>query len=89
MVYRVVEFQDDSTDLIAELTDDEWRAPGGPDLAEFLDLAADPRAFGPMHGDPIACAIGLAARLLKGEGRVVRWHGPGESRTGARKPSGS
>ena len=43
-----------------------------PDRAAFLDLAADPRAFGPTHGDPIACAIAAAARLLKGQGRVVR-----------------
>lgn len=46
--------------------------PGAQALERLLDSMANPDAYGPADGDPVACAAAAAARLLGGTVTFVR-----------------
>jgi hypothetical protein len=77
MIYGTVEFERDGVGLAAELTDGGRTCPDRPDIATILNLAADPRSFG-LESDRMACAVAMAAKTLKGKGRVGPLPPPGE-----------
>jgi hypothetical protein len=73
-----VEFERDGVKLVAELSDGGWTCPGQPAFAAILNIAADPRSFG-LEPDPVASAVAMAARTLKGKGCVGPLPPPGTS----------
>jgi hypothetical protein len=66
MVQAKIAFEWDGVALVAELTDRGCEIAGRPELAGFLNLAADPRSHDSAQGDPVALAVTRAADLLKG-----------------------